>query len=133
MAEPKLICGMNYIPYTELRVPATNIVKAKFPVTEAHGHLGSLVLGENYDTLYDMDETVEKMKSYGITKMINLDGFWGEELDRMMAKTEQYNDDFGRSNCGRRSVWYDGTKKGKKYPSTMRESIAYSKSPPSWA
>jgi hypothetical protein len=51
MSDPKLICGMNYIPYTELRVPSTRIAKAKFPVFESHAHLGKLVIGDNYDTL----------------------------------------------------------------------------------
>ena len=84
MSDPKLICGMNYIPYTELRVPSTRIAKAKFPVFESHAHLGKLVIGDNYDTLYDMDTLVETLKTFGIYKVINLDGFWGEELDRML-------------------------------------------------
>jgi predicted TIM-barrel fold metal-dependent hydrolase len=94
MSDPKLICGMNYIPYTELRVPSTRIAKAKFPVFESHAHLGKLVIGDNYDTLYDMDTLVETLKTFGIYKVINLDGFWGKELDRMLKKTEKYNDDF---------------------------------------
>ncbi len=94
MAEPKLICGMNYIPYNELKVKSTRILKAKYPVFDAHGHLGKLVLGDNYDTLYDIDEVVDIFRSFGIKKVINLDGFWGEELDKMLHKTEKYNDNF---------------------------------------
>ncbi|HBN84877.1 MAG TPA: amidohydrolase [Clostridiales bacterium] len=94
MSDPNLICGMNYIPHTTLRAPSTRIEKAKFPVFEAHAHLGKLVIGDNYDTLYDLDNTVDTLKSFGIKRMINLDGFWGDELDRMLAKTQKYNDDF---------------------------------------
>jgi hypothetical protein len=86
MSDPKLICGMNYIPYTELRVPSTRIAKAKFPVFESHAHLGKLVIGDNYDTLYDMDTLVETLKTFGIYKVINLAGFsFGR--DTVLGKT----------------------------------------------
>lgn len=90
----KCILGMNYIPSTELVVNQHEIKQPQFEVIDFHAHFGSLVLGDNYESLYDTEEIVRVLKSYKIRKIANLDGFWGDELDRVLRKTSPYNKDF---------------------------------------
>jgi predicted TIM-barrel fold metal-dependent hydrolase len=94
MGRVECIRGMNYIPDTELVVEKNIIKKPRFEVVDVHGHFGKLVLGDDYENLYDMDETVQILKGYRIKRIANMDGFWGDELDRMLEKTHPYNDDF---------------------------------------
>ena len=88
------IRGMNYIPDTELIVEKTEITVPKYDVIDAHAHFGKLVLGDDYEKLYDMDDIISILKGYHIKKIVNLDGFWVDELGRMLEKTHPYNDDF---------------------------------------
>ncbi len=84
----------EFIPKSQLVVEENLIQKPKFPVLDIHTHFGSLVLGDNYEKLYDTGAAVEKFKEFGVKKVVNLDGWWGEELDRMLAKTHPYEDFF---------------------------------------
>ncbi len=92
MEERKCVCGMNYIPSTELVVKKTIIKKPLFEVIDIHGHFGSLILGDDYENLYETAQIVDILKSYNIRHIINLDGFWGEKLDRVLKKTHPFND-----------------------------------------
>ena len=82
----------QYKPRSELRVKRTVINKPKFPVFDVHTHMGSLILGENYDNMYETKEFIEELERFGVEKLVNLDGAWGGELDRMLEKTGGYED-----------------------------------------
>ncbi len=79
----------DYHPISELVVPEHIVSKPSFPVFDAHSHWGKLLLGDSYPEQYDTKEVVEKLKEIGIKGMVNLDGFSGAELDKMLAKTEE--------------------------------------------
>jgi len=82
----------EYVPKSELVVESHYVKTPRFPAIDIHTHFGSLVLGDNYEEQYDTGKTVEIMKSYGLKQVINLDGMWGSELDRMMKKIHPYED-----------------------------------------
>lgn len=79
----------EYTPISELVVHETDIRHARLPVIDAHSHWGKLLLGDNYNTAYDTRAVVDALKSVGLKGIINVDGFWGDELDKMLAKTEE--------------------------------------------
>ena len=82
----------DYTPKSELVVEEHIITTPKFPVIDVHTHFGALVLGDQYDKLYDTKEIVEKYKGLGVEKVVNLDGSYGPELDRMLKKIHPYED-----------------------------------------
>jgi predicted TIM-barrel fold metal-dependent hydrolase len=92
MKEEKSICLTDYVPKSELVTEEHYIHKAKFPVLDIHSHFGTLLLGDDYADKYDTAEVVELLKQHGIKGIVNLDGFWGTELDNMLKKIHPYED-----------------------------------------
>lgn len=79
----------EFTPESELVVRETYVEKPKFPVYDSHSHWGRLLLGDDYPSAYDTKEVVENLKESGVAGICNVDGFWGDELDKMLAKTEE--------------------------------------------
>ena len=79
----------EYTPFSELVVHETDVQHSRLPVIDAHSHWGKLLLGDNYCAAYDTTAVVNALKSVGLTGIVNVDGFWGDELDKMLAKTEE--------------------------------------------
>jgi len=83
---------------TQLVVKQHDIQKAKFPAIDFHTHFGNLLGAftgrEDYFNIYDTADVVEKIKNYGIKKVVNLDGGWGDEFLRMQDKLKEKSDFF---------------------------------------
>ena len=79
----------EYTPVSELVVAETDVQRSRLPVIDSHSHWGKLLLGDNYNAAYDTRAVVEALKSVGLAGIVNVDGFWGDELDKMLAKTEE--------------------------------------------
>lgn len=92
MNQEKSIYLTDYVPESELVTEEHLISVPKFPVFDIHTHLGTLIMGNDYADKYDTGEFVLRMKNYGIKHIVNLDGFWGTELDNMLAKIHPYED-----------------------------------------
>ena len=62
----------------------------RFPALDFHTHWGSLLGAmeqtDHYFDLYETRDAVAKIKSHGVWHVVNLDGFWGDELARVMDK-----------------------------------------------
>lgn len=56
--------------------------------------MGKLLLGDNYENLYDTDEYVSKLKERNVLKAVNLDGFYGDDLIKMKKKIGIHEDSF---------------------------------------
>jgi len=84
----------DFIPKSELVVEEHYISRPRFDVIDVHTHFGSTFLGSNFENGYVAAEEVENLKRFGVRKVINLDGMWGKELDRMLKKTYHYEDFF---------------------------------------
>lgn len=83
----------------QLVVTKHDILRPKFPAIDAHTHFGKMLgnmtnSGNGYFDLYETRDTVEKIKQYGIEKVVNLDGGWGEEYLRVIDKLKDTGDFF---------------------------------------
>lgn len=78
----------NYQPKSQCVVSETSIEKAKFSVIDIHEHLGKLVLGHNYNELYNLNDYQKELEALNIKHVVNLDGVWGEDMDRMLKHTK---------------------------------------------
>ena len=74
------------MPYILLRLPRTNITRARFPAIDFHVHAGELTTPEAYESL------IALMDSIGTGVIINLNGRTGEHLDSTLAAGEPYRD-----------------------------------------
>lgn len=76
----------EFCPVSECIVEKNFIDQPKYPVFDVHTHMGNLVLGEGYAQMYDTKEYVKALRKIGVKHIINLDGVWGEEFDKMKDK-----------------------------------------------
>lgn len=80
----------DFKPVSELKVKENKVTYPKYPVIDIHSHFGKLLLGDDYDKVYDMSEAIASMKHFGIRNTINLDGFNNDDLDKMLKKTHPF-------------------------------------------
>jgi predicted TIM-barrel fold metal-dependent hydrolase len=75
----------EFRPRQELRVPASRVDRPRFPVIDAHNHLGS-AFGGGWATRSARD-LAAAMDASGVEGIVDLDGGWGDhllaELDRL--------------------------------------------------
>ncbi|MEL7608008.1 MAG: amidohydrolase family protein [Bacillota bacterium] len=83
----------EFMPECCLEVSRTEISKSKFPVIDAHAHMGILLVGKNYEEMYDTGEFMEYMRQSGVYKVINADGVYDDEFTRMLNKTKGFEDE----------------------------------------
>jgi predicted TIM-barrel fold metal-dependent hydrolase len=74
------------MPYTLLRLPRTNITRAKFPAIDFHVHAGGLNSKEAYARL------IALLDEIGMGAIVNLNGGTGENLDAVLDAGEPYRD-----------------------------------------
>lgn len=94
----------NKVPKPQCIVKKTEVSYPKFPVIDFHTHMGKLVLGDGYERMYNTKEHVKRLKELGIKHTVNLDGIWGDELDKMLEKVGD-EESFITTFC-----WIDVTK-----------------------
>src|SRR3979490_600390 len=74
------------MPKALMKLPRTEITRAKFPVLDIHLHGGSLKTAADYRKIINlMDQT-------GIAVICNMDGGFGKTLDQNMKMSEPYRD-----------------------------------------
>lgn len=66
----------NFKPESRLQVPAHTVIRAKFPVIDAHSH--------NYLKGEDIHRWVKMMKACNVRKVVVLSGGYGERLKEMI-------------------------------------------------
>jgi predicted TIM-barrel fold metal-dependent hydrolase len=76
----------EYRPRSSLRVPEHHVPNARFPVVDAHNHLGRW-LTEGWSTP-DVGELLDVMDACGIAAIVNLDGMRSDELQ---ANLDRYD------------------------------------------
>ncbi len=71
----------RYRPKSQLITETTLVQKPRFPVIDAHNHLGE-AFGGGWDRK-PLDELLDRLDQAGVTHFVDLDGGWGEDiLDR---------------------------------------------------
>ena len=74
------------MPLTLLRLPRTNITRAKYPAIDFHLHAGGLTTPEAYEQLIQLMDTI------GMGAVVNLNGSTGDNLDRVLTAGQPYRD-----------------------------------------
>jgi hypothetical protein len=68
----------NFRPQSRLVTKTTLVNKPKFPVVDAHNHLGE-TFGGGWDKK-PLDELLDLLDEAEVTHYVDLDGGWGEEI-----------------------------------------------------
>lgn len=76
-----------YRPVSTLRVPRTDLDRPRVPAIDAHNHLGEWLTGTW--TVPDVDRLVAVMDACNVEAIINLDGRWGDELERNLDRYDR--------------------------------------------
>ncbi len=81
---------VDFQPKPMLVTKVTDVQKAKYPAIDFHNHLRRIV-----DSETDISEYVKIMDECNIKAVVNLDGGWGENLDKHLKRLkEPYPDRF---------------------------------------
>jgi predicted TIM-barrel fold metal-dependent hydrolase len=67
----------NYKPHSKLNLPATTVDKPRFPVIDAHNHIGDSFGNGQKRTV---DEIIANLDVAGVQVFVDLDGGWGEDI-----------------------------------------------------
>jgi alpha-galactosidase len=73
-------------PRTQLRVEAAEVDRPRFPVIDAHAHLGRWLTDDGTWMVPDTGDLIDLMDRCGVRAMVNLDGLWGDELAENVAR-----------------------------------------------
>src|SRR5262245_2626243 len=88
----------EFVPRPVLTVPVTQVEQPRFPVVDAHNHLGQLIPGASFAGKWPgrpVEELVAELDSAGVRAVVDLDGGFGEGLRREIARyREPYPDRF---------------------------------------
>ena len=84
----------DWRPEPKVVLPAHRVTRARFPAIDAHNHLGRWLAGwvgddpEAY-TVIDPDALLELMAACNLRAIVNLDGRWGDELERNLDRYDR--------------------------------------------
>lgn len=113
----------DYRPRQRLRVPATVVPRPRFPVVDAHNHLGAPFGGEWPSR--DSVSLAAVMDAAGVEAMVDLDGGWGDplrrEIDRWQAALPGRVAVFAGLDYAR---WADDERFGSTEARRLREGVA---------
>jgi hypothetical protein len=74
------------MPKALMKLPRTNITRAKFPAVDIHFH------GRSLRTSQDYEKMIRLMDQTGLAVITNLDGGFGQSFDQVMKLDEPYKD-----------------------------------------
>lgn len=78
----------EFHPKVELVVDAHPEALPPFPVIDMHAHFGPLLLGENYEDVFDTKESCRILRDMGIEKIFCLELVWNDQYDRLCRKLD---------------------------------------------
>jgi len=76
----------EFDPVCEAVLERTDIGGPTYPVIDFHTHMGKLLLGKDYAQKYDTHAYRDALRRWGVVRAVNLDGFYGADLERMNEK-----------------------------------------------
>jgi predicted TIM-barrel fold metal-dependent hydrolase len=86
-------------PRPRLRVAEHDVPRARFPAVDAHNHLGRWLAREGEWAVPDVGELLALMDGCNLRAIINLDGGWGEELERNLDRYDRAHPDRFATCC----------------------------------
>ena len=81
----------DYDPVSMQQTPVTEVLKPKFPVFDAHIHIGVLQM-DREDPPVNVGEMVDNLKHSGVVGVVNLKMFWGKRLEDHVNSLKGYED-----------------------------------------
>lgn len=84
----------DFRPVSAAVLPRTSIQKPAFPVIDFHTHMGKMLLGDNYAEKYDTAEYARELAGCGVALAVDMDGYGGEDLRALKAKTAGFEKRF---------------------------------------
>ena len=69
---------LNFAPNSKLQIKKTVIHKPRFPIIDAHNHLGE-VFGGGWDQK-PLSQLLDQLDEAGVRHYVDLDGGWGEDI-----------------------------------------------------
>ena len=78
----------EFRPRSSLRLPVHHVPRARFPVVDAHNHLGRWLSADHGWSAPDVGQLLEVMDACNVATVVNLDGLQGDEL---RANLERYD------------------------------------------
>ena len=81
----------DYAPRPALRVASHHIERPRFPVLDAHNHLGPVFGGEW--SRRSVEELVETLDEAGVATLVDLDGGWGDALSAEITRYQEPHPD----------------------------------------
>jgi predicted TIM-barrel fold metal-dependent hydrolase len=73
-----------WMPATLLRLPRTNITRAKYPLIDFHNHTGAMTTAAQYETV------VKNLDRVGVGAVANLGGGSGDQLEAVLKAAAPY-------------------------------------------
>ena len=82
----------EYDPVSRLSVAKHEVLLPRFPVFDAHIHIGALEMGDDSYAQLDIDQMINSLKESGVTGVIDLKMFWGDPLKKHLESLKGYED-----------------------------------------
>ncbi len=76
----------DYAPRPSIRRPLTDVALPAIPAVDVHNHLGRWLTKDGRWMAPDVGEFIAAMDEVGLAAMVNLDGRWGKDLDKNIAR-----------------------------------------------
>ena len=76
-------------PRSSMRVPAHAVERARFPVIDAHNHLGRWLTPDGDWSVRDVGVLLDDMDRENVAAIVNLDGMWGDELRANLGRYDE--------------------------------------------
>ena len=70
-------------------VDRTVVERPRFPVVDAHNHLGRWLTGSGDWMIADVDDLLRRMDRFDVETVVNLDGRWGDELQKNLDRYDR--------------------------------------------
>ena len=80
----------DWDPVPQVRLPVTEVPQPRFPVIDAHNHLGRWLAEPGQWMIQDVAELNDLMDERDVTHIVNLDGRWGAELEENLDRYDRH-------------------------------------------
>lgn len=88
-----------YAPRSTLELPVNRRARAAVPAVDFHTHLGRWVSTSGRWMIEDVEALVSSLDQVNVTRLVNLDGRWGRELEENLDRYDRAHPDRFTTFC----------------------------------